>query len=69
MLHRTLDTAQELVLVAADGGSEITALTLRPPSLDDDVLRRTAVSMTFDGERTVFTPLGDLFAYQRGAAG
>ena len=64
----TLDTAQEFVLVAADGGSEVTVLTLRPPSLDDDVLRRTAVSMTFDGERTVFTPLGDLFAYQRGAA-
>lgn len=48
---------------AAPGGSGITSLELVVDRLDPDAMRRTMVVATFDEERTVQTPLGDLFAF------
>lgn len=48
---------------AESGGSAITTLALSVDRIDANALRRTMVVATFDGEKTVQTPLGDLFAF------
>jgi len=48
-------------LLAADGGSVLRLLRVRPNTSDPLALRQTALSISVDGERTVHVPLADFF--------
>jgi hypothetical protein len=50
-----------LVVPAAEGGSEIAELLIKPGALDAVSLRETTLTLAFDGQQTVLAPLGDFF--------
>src|SRR5262245_21536461 len=51
----------EHVLLAAQGGSVIRELRIRPSTAQPNALRGTLPELEFDGQRTVQVPLGDFF--------
>lgn len=50
-----------LVVVADPGGAEITEIDILPSDTDAETLRKTVLSLTFDGRETTRVPLGDFF--------
>jgi len=62
-IETLLTTADDggLQLVAPAGGGRITELRIEAGMLGEDELRGTELTLIFDGETTVRTPLGDFF--------
>jgi hypothetical protein len=54
-------SSPELAIAASSGGEEIVALQIHPNLVDAVSLRGSVLSLRFDGQETVRTPLGDFF--------
>ncbi|MHC4518925.1 MAG: glycoside hydrolase family 172 protein, partial [Planctomycetota bacterium] len=58
----TLESGEDLELVLPDGPAAVRSVTIRLNTEGGDaVLRSTVLTMTFDGEKTVWCPIGDFF--------
>ena len=61
-VSKTIGPGAELKLNLAKGSSSISELQLSvPPDIDPQALRSTVLAIKFDGDQTVWTPIGDFF--------